>query len=103
GIVDGRWFVAAMHHAIGALRIARLGAVAGPLRSFHQFFVRFGVAILQQVAGFLPSEDVVGWHAPGSALVVALAHQVFKEERRLVEAPRLLAIRKHGAEEAASA
>ena len=91
-----------MHHAIRALRIARFGAIIRPLRRLHQFFVRFGVAILQQVAGLLPSENVVGRHAPRRAFVGALAHQILEKERRLVEAPRLLAIRKHGAKHASN-
>src|SRR6202035_4030185 len=52
---------------------------------------------------FLPSENVVGRHTPGSAGVSALAHQKFQEERRQIEAPVLLSVREDRAEHAASA
>ena len=81
-VVDRSSFVAAVDHAVGALGVAGFGAVVFPVGRFHQFGKGIGVAVLQQVTGLLPAEDVVGGHAPGSAGVVALAHEEFEEQRR---------------------
>src|SRR5262245_22645207 len=78
-IVDGGWFVAAMHHAVRATRVAGLGAVLAPCGSFHQFSETFGVSILQKIARLLPAEDVVRRHSPGGARIVPLAHQELEE------------------------
>src|SRR5260370_4066241 len=58
------------------------------------------VLVLQQVAGLLPSEDVVRWHAPRRASIGSLAHQKFEEQLRLVEVPTRFAIRQNGPEQA---
>ena len=76
-----------MHHAIGAFGVAALVAVVLPHRVVHEFAERIGVALLQEVTGLLPTEQVVTRHAPRSAFVVALAHEELEEERRLVEDP----------------
>src|SRR5271156_4685773 len=73
GIYSGG-FIAAVNHAIGAGWVAGLGAVVAPIRGRKKFGESFGVAILEQIAGLLPSENVVGGHAPGCAGIGALAH-----------------------------
>src|SRR5690349_7200353 len=96
-------FIAAVHHAVGAARVAGLGAVALPLGGFQQLLKGIGVSVLQQVAGFLPAKNVERGHAPGSAGVIALAHQEFQEQRRLVDNPIWLAVGQNGAEQTTSA
>src|SRR5258708_3633692 len=73
--IHRRGLVSAMYHAIGAGGITRLGTVFLPLRGSEQLGESFGVAILEQIAGLLPSEDVVSRHAPGCARIRTLAHQ----------------------------
>src|SRR5262245_21767696 len=70
-----------------------------PLSRFDQLLERLSVAVLQQVAGLLPAEDVVRRHAPWGAGVLPLSHQKLEEERRHVEAPVGFAVRENGAEE----
>src|SRR5208337_4905685 len=103
GIVYGRGFISAVHHTVGALGIARLGPVLLPLGFAHQLVEGVSVAVLQQVAGLLPPEQVEGWHAPCRAGIVALAHEEFQKQRRLVEYPPRLAVRQDGAEQPPSA
>src|SRR5665213_3057794 len=84
-IVDRGRFITAVHHAVGAFGITGFSAVFMPLRGFHKFGERVRVTVLQKITGFLPAEKVKGRHAPGSAGVMALAHQEFEKERRHVE------------------
>ena len=73
--VDDGWsLIAATDHAVGALGIARGHAVVFPFGFFKKLLVGVGVAFLEQVAGPLPTEDVVGGHAPGNAIVISIAH-----------------------------
>src|SRR6185369_5365 len=81
-----------MHHAVLALGITALVTVTVPVGLRHEFLEGVRVSVLKQVAGLLPSENVVGRNAPGGALVIALTHQELEEERTLVEAPLLTAI-----------
>jgi len=87
GVVDSARFVSAMHHAVGALRIAAFGSVLFPLSRADQFLERIGVAVLQQVTRLLPAEDVVRWHSPRRALVFPPSHQELEEEWTHVEFP----------------
>src|SRR5258705_11329277 len=80
--VDGGGLVAAVHHAVLALFVAGLAAVLLPARRLHQLLERRRVALLQQVAGALPAEEVVGRVAPRRALELLLAHEELQEERR---------------------
>ena len=100
-MVDGGGFVAGVDHAVGALGVAGFGAVFVPGRGFHEFLERIGVAVLQEVAGFLPAEDVEVGHAQVGAFVLAFAHQEFKEQRALVELPVLFAVGEDFGEELA--
>ena len=100
---DSGWFVAATDHAVGALGIAAGNAVFFPLGGLEQLLECVGIAVLEQVAGTLPAEDVVGGRTPGGAFILAVAHQEFEEQGRHIELPRLLAIREDRAEHAADA
>ena len=80
GMIHSGSFISAMHHAVRALGIARLRAVVLPLGGLEQFLERVHVAVLQQVAGLLPAEDIVGRHAPRRAGIGSLAHQKFEEQ-----------------------
>src|SRR5436190_15875000 len=75
GVMDGRGFVPAMHHAVAALLVTALPTVLFPGRRLHQFLEARHVAFLEQVARALPAEDVERRVAPRRALVVVLAHQ----------------------------
>src|ERR1700687_392280 len=99
-MIHGRSFVTTVHHTICALRIAGLRAVVLPLGGLEKLLERIHVPVLQQVAGLLPAEDVIGRHAPRSASIGSLAHQKFEEQLRLVELPTRFAIRQNGAEQA---
>src|SRR4051812_32219781 len=91
-IIDRGRLVSAMHHAVRASRIARLRSVVLPLGGFKQLLESVRVAVLQKIARLLPAENIVRGHAPGRARVMALAHEEFKEEHRLIETPRLLSV-----------
>ena len=91
-VVHGARLVAAVHHAVLALRVAALDAVVRPLGLGDEFLERVVVALLQEVARLLPAEDVVGRAAPRGALEIALAHEELEEERAHVELPALLAV-----------
>src|SRR6185437_9224434 len=77
--------IAAAHHAISALGIAAGHSVIFPFGGFQKLLESLGVTILEQVAWPLPPEDVVGRGAPRRALVFAVAHEKFEEERRHIE------------------
>ena len=47
GVIDRRGFIAAVHHAIGALRVAAFVTVIGPISFIDQFLKCVGVAFLQ--------------------------------------------------------
>ena len=72
-IFDCRSFVSAVDHTVGTLVIAAR-AVSVPFREFYQFTKGFGVALLKQIAGFLPTKDIVRRIAPGRALIVTTPH-----------------------------
>src|SRR5690242_13523374 len=96
GVIHSRGFVTAMNHAIRALRVAGFRAVVLPLGRSHELLETVRVAVLEEIAGLLPAEDVVGWHAPRGAGVLLFAHQEFEKKRRLIELPVLLAVGKYG-------
>src|ERR1043166_1922329 len=73
-VIDGARFIAAVHHAVRTLRIARFGAVVLPPGGIHKFLKGVRVTVLQQVARLLPAENVVGGHAPWRAGIIALSH-----------------------------
>src|SRR5690348_10271055 len=102
-IVHGRSLISTVYHAIGAARIARFSPVFMPRRCFHQFLECFCITVLKQITGLLPAKNVVRGHAPGRARVLALTHEKFQKQRRLIELPASFAIGKDGAEQLARA
>src|SRR5207244_499044 len=73
-IVHGRCLVAAMDHAVSALLVPSSPVVV-PVRVLDELREGRGIAVLKQITGLLPAEDVVGRVAPRRALVVHLAHE----------------------------
>ncbi len=74
-VVYRRTLVAAVCHAIVALWIAT-GAITLPRCFLHQCLKAIGVALVpQQIARFLPTEDIVSGVTPGSAPVGLIAGQ----------------------------
>ena len=71
--------VAAADHASGARSIAAGDPVLLPLGGFQEFLEALSVAVLQEIAGPLPAENIIGRRTPRRALVVAIAHQEFEE------------------------
>src|SRR5436309_1611984 len=102
-MVHGRGLVAAVDHTVPALVVAALAAVVLPLRGLDQLLERRRVTLLEEVAGPLPAEHVVGRVPPRRALVVALAHEELEEQRRLVELPAALRARQDPREQLVSA
>ena len=76
-----------MDHAVGALGIAAGPAVAFPVGLLHQLPEARRIPLVEQVAGPLPAEEVVGGRAPGAAFELPVAFQKLEEHRRLVEPP----------------
>ena len=96
---DRRRLVAAMGHAVGAFLVAT-GSVGVPVRRFHQLLVGRDVAFAEQIAGLLPAEDVARRHAPGRAVIFAVAGEEVEEQGRMHQLPLLaLAEREDAAEQ----
>src|SRR5437879_6069624 len=86
-VIHGGRLVPAVHHAVAALLVAAAAPVVLPAGGLEQLLEGGRVALLEEVAGTLPAEDVVGRIAPRRALEFLLAHEELQEERRLVEPP----------------
>ena len=78
-----------MNHAVGALFIST-GPILLPLRQLHQLLKGFCIPLLEQIAGLLPSEDVVRWIPPRRTLVLTPPHKKIQKQRGLVELPTWL-------------
>src|SRR5258707_11342082 len=98
-MVYGRSFVTAVHHTVCALGITGLRAIVFPFRCVQQLLKRIGIAVLEQIARFLPAEDVGRGHSPWRASIGALPHQELEEKGRMFESPALLAVRQDRAEQ----
>src|SRR5947209_16272235 len=77
-----------MGHAVCAFFIAA-GAVAVPIRGFHQFLEGLHVAFTEQVAGLLPAKDIARRHSPGRAVIGLVAGEEIEEEAGVDEGPAL--------------
>src|SRR5262245_15262244 len=75
GVVHRGRLVPAVHHAVAALLVAAALTVILPARGLEQLLERRRVALLEQIAGALPAEDVEGRVAPRRALEILLAHE----------------------------
>src|ERR1019366_5669740 len=71
-----------------------------PLSRSDKFLVGLRITILKQITRPLPTEDVKRRRSPGRALILAIAHKEFQKQRRHIELPCRLAIRKNGTEQA---
>ena len=98
-MIDGGCFISAVHHAIGALGIARLEAITRPLGLRHQFVKGVHITFVDEITRFLPAKEGVGGIAPWRAIELAFAHQELKEEHGLVELPSLPAVREQHVEQ----
>ncbi len=75
-----------MNHTVGTAGVLAY-PVSCPVRSLHQFLVRFRVTIIEHVARPLPAEDVVSWVPPGEAGVILIAGQEIQIKGAVVEFP----------------
>src|SRR5438093_1130786 len=64
GMVHGRRLVAAVHHAVAALLVAAAPPVILPARGLEKLREGRRVPLLEEIAGALPAEHVVGGIAP---------------------------------------
>jgi len=91
GVVDRAGLVSAVHHAVAALHVATFLPIIFPHGIGHELLEGGDVAVLQEVAGFLPTEDVIGGVAPGGAIVVDVALEELEEVRGEIKLPRFFA------------
>src|ERR1022692_2371609 len=91
-IIHRRCLIPGVQHAVGALCIAGFIAVLLPGGGIQQSLKRVGVAILEEIAGLLPTENAVSRHTPRRALQVAFPHEELQEQRRHVELPAWVAV-----------
>src|SRR6185437_762907 len=83
-IIDRGAFEAAMRHAVVAARILA-HAVLFPFGVFDQRLIGGRIALVgQEVAGPLPTEQVVSRIAPRRALIGLVAGQKIQEQRRVI-------------------
>src|SRR6185437_1322883 len=76
------------------------GAVGVAVSGVHQLLEGFGVAFAEQVAGFLPTENVARRHAPRRAVEFLIAGEEIEEHAGMRQIPALaLAERKDLAEQ----
>ena len=99
GVVDGAGFVSAVNHTVATFFVATFLTVLFPHRIGHQLLEGGDVAVLQEVAGFLPTEDVIGGVAPRGAIVVDVALEELEEIRGEIKLPRFFAPFKNFLEE----
>src|ERR1700691_3936164 len=88
-IIDRSALESAMRHAVVAARILA-DAVFIPLGVLDQRPVARRIAFIrQEIAGPLPTENVVSGVAPGRALIGLIAGEEVQEQRRVIERPLL--------------
>src|SRR5438309_3418440 len=86
-VLHRRAFEAAVGHAVVALGVAP-DAVLIPARILQQGSVAGRVAFIgEQVAGPLPTEDVIGRVAPRRALIGLVAREKIQEQPGMIEGP----------------
>src|SRR3954449_7743328 len=77
-----------MRHAVGAPRILA-PTERVPVGAVEQLLPGLGVAVGEQVAGLLPTQQRVRRDSPRGALEVASPFEEVEEQRRVVESPLL--------------
>lgn len=88
---DRRALVSTVSHAIIAFRVLT-GPIAMPVGLAHQFVKGVGIAFInEQVARFLPTEDVVGRITPWRAFIGLIAGQKIQVQARVIERPAAFA------------
>ena len=92
GVINRTGFVSAVNHAIPALFVAAFLSVIFPGSIFDKFLEGRDVTILEEVAGFLPAEDIVGGISPRGAVVIHVSLEELEEVRGEIEFPRLLPV-----------
>ena len=92
GIVHRTGLVTAVHHAVATLFVPALLTVLLPRSIFHQLFKGGYIAVLEKVAGLLPTKDVEGGVTPRSAVVIHIALKEFEEVGRKIKFPRFFAV-----------
>src|SRR6185437_10565434 len=85
-VIDGRSFVSAMHHAVGAFLVIS-GAVRIPIGFVHKLVERLGIAFAKQIAGLLPSKYRPRRIAPRRAVVTLVSRKKIEKQARLAERP----------------
>ena len=85
-IPHGARLVAAVHHAVRAFLVAPR-AVGLPIRFFHQFPERCGIAFAEQVARALPAEYRPRRIAPRRAMIRLVPGKEVEEQAGLAERP----------------
>jgi len=92
GVINRTGFVSAVNHAIPALFVAAFLSVIFPGSIFDKFLEGRDVTILEEVAGFLPAEDIVGGISPRGAVVIHVSLEELEKIRGKIEFPGLLPI-----------
>lgn len=92
GVIDRAGFVSTVNHAIPALFVPAFLPVIFPSRIFHELFEGGDVAILEEIAGLLPAEDIVGGISPRGAVVIHVPLEELEEIRGEIEFPGLLSV-----------
>ena len=86
-IFHGRGFIAAMRHALRALRIAAV-AVFVPWSIIQQLLETGCIPFIRkQIARLLPTENVACRISPGRALIVLVARKKIEIKRRVIQLP----------------
>ena len=93
GVIDRTGFVSAVNHAVSALFVPAFLSVIFPGRIFHKLLEGGDVTILKEVAGFLPTEDIVGGISPRGAVVIHVSLEELEEIWREIKFPGLLPVR----------
>jgi len=92
GVINRTRFVSAVNHAIPALFVPAFLPVIFPGCIFHKLLEGGDVAILEEITGFLPAEDIVSGISPRGAVVIHVSLQELEEIRGEIEFPRLLPV-----------
>ena len=92
GVINRTGFVSAVNHAIPALFVPAFLPVIFPGSIFDKLLEGRDVAILEEVTGFLPTEDIVGGISPRGAVVIHVPLEELEKIRGEIEFPGLLPI-----------
>jgi len=91
-VINRTGFVSAVNHAIPALFVPTFLPVIFPGSIFDKLLESRDVTILEEVTGFLPTEDIESGISPRGAVVIHVPLEEFEKIRGEIEFPRLLPI-----------